>query len=177
MISHEEAPSLIQLVSLSEVESALNSFKKDRSPGPDAWPAKFYLHFFDLLGNELLSAVDYARVSGCIPSSLNSTFLALIPKKENRFTFVDFRPISLCNLLYKLISKVISMRLKHFLDSHISIEQYGFLKNRQIVEPIDIVQDTLDTVKTKNSCALILKLDLVKVFDRVNWSFICLILI
>ena len=130
-----------------------------------------------LLGDELLSAVDCTRVSGCIPPSLNSTFLALIPKKVNPFTFADFRPISLCNLLYKLISKVIATRLKPFLDSHISIEQYGFLKNWQIVEPIGIVQEALHTVKTKDTCALILKLDLVKAFDQVNWSFIRLILI
>ena len=69
------------------------------------------------------------------------------------------------------------MRLKPFLDSHISIEQFSFFKNRQIVEPIGIVQETLHTLKSKNSCALILKLDLVKAFDRVNWSYIRLILI
>ena len=112
--------------------------------------------------------MDCARVSGCIPPFMNSTFLALIPKKEKPLTFAYFRPISLCNMLYKLISKVIAVRLKPFLDSHISKEQYGFLKNRQIVEPIGIVQETLHAVKTKNSCALILKLDLVKAFDRVN---------
>ena len=83
----------------------------------------------DLLGDGLLSAMDCSMVSGYIPPSLNSTFLALIPKKDKPITFVDFRSISLCNLLYKLISKVIASRLQPFLDSHISIEQYGFLKN------------------------------------------------
>ena len=155
----------------------LHSFKKDRSPSPDGWPVEFCLHFFDLLGEELLSAVDFTRVFGCILPSLNSTFLTLIPKKEKPSSFADFRPISLCNLLYKLISKVIAMRLKPFLDSHISIEQFGFFKNRQIVEPIGIVQEALHSIKTKNSCALILKLDLMNAFDRVNWSFIRLILI
>ena len=60
---------------------------------------------------------------------------------------------------------------------HISREQFGFLKNRQIVEPIGITRETLHSVKIKNTCALILKLDLVKAFDRVNWSYIRLILI
>jgi len=63
---------------------------------------------------------------------------------------------------------VIVVILKPHLDTHISREQYGFLKDRQIVETIGIVQETLHTVKTKNMCALILKLDLVKAFDRVN---------
>ena len=130
-----------------------------------------------MLGNDLVSAVDCAKVTGCVPPSLNATFLALIPKKEKPLTFADFRPISLCNLLYKLISKVIAVRIKPFLDSGISQEQYGFLKDHQIIEPIGIVQETLHTVKTKNINAFILKLDLIMAFDCVNWSFIHLILI
>ena len=130
MISNEDAPSLILCVSLMEIECVLKYFKKDRSASPDGWPVEFYLHFFDLLGKDLLSVVESTRVSGYIPPSLNSTFLPLIPKIDKPSTFADFRPISLCNLLYKLISKVIVVRLKPFLDSHISLEQYGFLKNR-----------------------------------------------
>ena len=129
MISLDDAPGLTQPISLSEIEGALRSFKKDKSPGPDGWPVEFYFFFFDLLGEELCTAVDYTSVSGCILPSLNSTFLALIPKIEKPTTFADYRPISLCNLLYKLISKVIAVRLKPFLDSHISMEQFGFLKN------------------------------------------------
>ena len=136
-------------VSLSKIEGALKSFKKDRSPGPDGWPMEFFIHFFDLLGKDLLSAIDCARLFGLITPSINSTFLALIPKKDKPISFVDFRPISLCNLVYKLISKIIDVRLKPFLDSHISREQFGFLKNRQIVEPIGITQETLHSVKTK----------------------------
>ena len=129
MISVDSAATLTCQVSIGEIEQALKSFRKDRSPGPDGWPVEFYLHFFDLLGMDLLSAVDLTRVSENIPCSLNSTFIALIPKKDKPQTYADFRPISLCNLLYKLISKVIAVRLKPFLDSGISQEQYGFLKN------------------------------------------------
>ena len=79
-----------------------------------------------------------------------------------------FRPISLCNLLYKLIAKIIVGRLKPFLDLGISQEQFGFLKDRQISEPIGIVQEVLHSIKTKNLCAFVLKLDLSKAFDRVD---------
>ena len=113
---------------------------------------EFFLHFFDLVGKDLLSAVDCARISGHITPSINSTFLALIAKKDKPVTFVDFRPISLCNLVYKLISKIIAVRLKPFLDSHISIKQYGFLKNRQIVEPIGITQETPFCKNEKHLC-------------------------
>ena len=120
MVQPDKSSCLTSRVTLNELESALKSFNKDRSPGPDGWPVEFYLHFFNLLGPTLVQMVDYTRTSGYIPSSLNSTFITLIPKKDKPRTFADFRPISLCNLLYKLIAKVIAGRLKPFLDSGIS---------------------------------------------------------
>ena len=120
MFSSEEASCFIENVSLSEIEGALKSFKKDKSPGPNGWPVEFFLHFFNLLGRDLLKAVECSRMSGRITPSLNSTFLALIPKKDKPTTFTYFRPISLCNLVYKLISKIIAVKLKPHLDSHIS---------------------------------------------------------
>ena len=63
------------------------------------------------------------------------------------------------------------------MDSGISQEQFGFLKDRQIFEPIGIVQEVLHSVKTKNLCAFVLKLDLSKAFDRVDWTYVRLILI
>ena len=130
-----------------------------------------------MVGNEVLELVEESRLNGHITGGLNSTFIALIPKVDQPVSFADFRPISLCNLCYKLISKVAALRLKPFLDSCISPQQFGFLKNRQITEPVAITQEVLHSVKTKKRCALILKLDLSKAFDRVNWTYIRLILI
>ena len=116
MIPSDQSSSLTSVVSLKEIELSLKSFKKDRSPGPDGWPVEFFIHFLDLLGPTLVQMVDSTRTSGFVPPSLNSTFIALIPKKDKPRSFADFRPISLCNLLYKLIAKVIASRLKPFLD-------------------------------------------------------------
>ena len=112
--------------------------------------------------------VETSQTLGRVNPALNSTFLALIPKVDMPVSFADFRPISLCNLCYKLISKIAALRLRPFLDSSISPQQFGFLKNRQILEPIAIMQEVLHTVKTNKRCTLILKLDLSKAFDRVN---------
>ena len=67
-------------VSLCEIEDVLKGFKKDKSPGPDGWHVKFYLHFFNLVSDDILNAVEQSRVEGRVTSALNSTFITLIPK-------------------------------------------------------------------------------------------------
>jgi hypothetical protein len=74
------------------------------------------LGFFDLLGDDLLRVVEEVRTSGKVMGSFNSTFISLIPKVDKLGTFDDFRPISLCNYIYKIISKVLAVRLKKFLS-------------------------------------------------------------
>ena len=117
-------------VTISEVERTLKYFKRDKAPCLDGWPVEFYLTFFDLLGPLLVKMVETSRILGRVSPAINSTFLTLIPKVDRPVTFADFHPISLCNLCYKLISKIAALRLKPFLDASISPQQFGFLKNR-----------------------------------------------
>ena len=130
MLSQEEVDCFIDEVSIGEIEGALTTFKKDKTHGLNGCPMEFFLEFFDLMGGDLLNAVECSRLSGRVTPSLNSTFLALIPKKDKPVSFVYFRPISLCNLVYKLITKIIALGLKPHLDLYISQEQFGFLMNR-----------------------------------------------
>ena len=109
--------------------------------------------------------------------ALNSTFITLIPKCDKPTSFSNYRPISLCNLAYKIISKLDAIRLKPILDIAISWNQFGFLHNRHIFEPIGIAQEVMHSIKVENKKVMILKLDLVKAFDRVNWTFLRLALL
>ena len=108
--------------------------------------------------------------------ALNATFLTLIPKKDNPVSFGDFRPISLCNLIYKLRTKTITFRLKPSLSKRLSKEQSGFLKNRQILEVIGVTQECLHYANSKKLRALILKMDLTKAYYKVDWVFLHLVL-
>ena len=83
-----------------------------------------------------MQMVEEARRKGKVTRALNSTFIVLIPKKDKANKFEDFRPISLCNTLYKIISKTIAERLKHILSGYISLEQSGFLQNRSIHDAV-----------------------------------------
>ena len=97
MLSEEEASMFTTEVTLVEVEGALKAFKRDNILGLDGWPAEFYLGIFDLVGEDLLKAVEFSRKEGRVITYLNSTYLNLIPKSERPQTFVNCRPISLCN--------------------------------------------------------------------------------
>jgi len=103
--------------------------------------------------------------------------LALIPKENNPTTFGDYRPISLCNLCYKLISKIISNRIKPILFRKMSEEQLGFLGGRRIHDAIGTAFECLHSIaKKKKTKSLILKLDLCKAYDCVDWDFLHLVL-
>ena len=77
-------------------------------PGPDGMPPIFYQHYWDSIGDDISCVVLSCLNSGSIPASLNHTHITLIPKLKNSERVADFRPISLCNILYKLISKVLA---------------------------------------------------------------------
>ena len=103
MTTDEDIDCFLKPISGPEVEAVLKGFKKDKSHGPDGWHVEFFLAFFDLVGEDLVLVVEQARLHGKVTGAINSTFLTLIPKCEKPLTFVDFRPISLCSLVYKII--------------------------------------------------------------------------
>lgn len=121
-MEQEDEEDLVQEVNMEDLEATLKWFSKDKSPGPDGWAIEFYLEIFEVIGSDILSVVEESRVSGRLEAAITSTFIALIPKVDNPSTFEEFHPISLCNYLYKRISKIIANRLKPILSKHILLE-------------------------------------------------------
>ena len=114
-ISESENLDLMIPVTIVEIQSILSLSKNDKSPGPDGIPVEVYRALFDVLGRDLLRVVEDSRINGKIPVVFNSTFIALIPKIDTPKSFDDFRPIYLCNFIYKIISNIISTRIKKIL--------------------------------------------------------------
>eukprot|EP00253_Pinus_taeda_P033361 PITA_33361 len=175
-VEEEEAGSLMEVVSKEEVEHVIKSMAKDKSPGPDGWTIELFNHFFDSIGDELTEVVDESRRKGEIHLPFNATFIALIPKKEDAESFEDFRPISLCNCVYKIIAKIIAMRLKPILSKNISSEQFGFLDRRQIHEAIGVAQETLHSIRQTIKKGAVIKIDLSKAYDRICWTYLRMLL-
>jgi len=149
---------------------------KDKSPRPDGWPIEFFQQFFDQIGSELTDVVEESRRKGMIYAPFNSIFIALIPKKEVPESFEDFRPISLCNSVYKIIAKTIAARLKPIMSRCISSEQFGFLDGHQIHEAIGVAQETIHSVKLMKKKGAVVKIDLSKAYDRISWTYIRMLL-
>ena len=113
--------------------------------------------------------------SSSILKSINHTSITLIPKVKNRERVSEFRPISLCNVIYKVVNKVIANRLKPFLNSIISETQSAFIADKLITDNVLIAFESLHHMKTccsRKTGFMALKLDMSKAYDRVEWVFL-----
>ena len=142
--------------------------------GPNGMPPIFYKYFWHIVGGDVTNAVLTALNYGYVSESLNHTFIALIPKIKDPKKVSDY-PISLCNVVYKLIAKVLVNRLKMILPYIVSDSQSAFLSGRLITDNILVAFKTLHYLKRKTQGKLgfmALKLDMSKAYDRVEWEFL-----
>ena len=102
--------------------------------------------------------------------SLNATFIAIIPKKNDASNIRDFRPISLVGGVYKILSKVLANRLRVVLDQLISETQNSFVGGRQILDSVLIANECVDSRGKNRVPGVICELDIEKAYDHVNWE-------
>ncbi|GAU34179.1 hypothetical protein TSUD_162800 [Trifolium subterraneum] len=109
---------------------------------------------------------------GSLPKCLLAYFVTLIPKVNLPFELGDFRPISLLGCLYKLIAKVLTNRLANVMNSLIAGNQSAFIKGRNLVDGVVVVNEVVDLAKRSGKECLIFKVDFEKAYDSVDWSFL-----
>lgn len=153
-----------------EVEKAVFNMGKDKAPGLDGFPPCFFQEFWEIIKEDLMLTLNEFWSKRTILKEWQATFLALIPKKEGVEVMEDFRPISLCNVKYKILSKVLANRLRETLPGIISPNQDGFVKGRQITDDIIIVHETLHSTLHRKEAGMIIKTDMSKAYDRVAWD-------
>jgi hypothetical protein len=121
-----------------EISDALFQIGPLKAPGPDGMPGRFFQRNWALLKDEVVRAVKGFFETGIILEGLNDTTIMLIPKGTNPKTLTDYRPISLCNVLYKIISKCLVNRLRPLLDNIIFETQSAFVPGRLITDNVVI---------------------------------------
>ena len=141
--------SLVNSANKSEVDLALKQMSPLKALGPDELPPIFYKHYWDKIGVDVAQAVLTWLNSGTICPSLNNTYITLIPKVKCPQQVTEFRPIALCNILYKLGSKVLANRLKKFLPDIIFYSQSAFQSDKANFDNILVAFESLHHMKHK----------------------------
>lgn len=170
--SHLSA-SLTAMVTDEEIKAVIFSGNSNSSPGPDGFNFEFYKATWIVTGPLVCKAVKSFFTNGYLPQKAKATAIALIPKSSHASNVADFRPIALCNVFYKIIAKVLALRLKDIMPFIIGKSQTGFIKERISSENILLASELLQEFKksTKHNlfCA---KLDIKKAFDSVSRYFL-----
>ena len=151
-----------------EIKAALFQMGPTKAPGPDGMNALFYQKFWHIVGDDVINAVLDFLNNGIMVPDLNYTHIVLIPKIKSSEKITDYRPISLCNVIYKIISKVLANRLKLILLNLIATTQSVFVPGRLITDNFLVAYESLHAMhcrKKGRRGSLALKLD---VYDRVE---------
>lgn len=175
VISAEINAALTKPVVREEVRAAVFQMGPLKAPGSDGFPGLFYQTYWDIVGEEVFAVVQSFFNDGIILREINHTNITLIPKVKHPEVISQFRPISLCRFIYKIISKVLANRLQPFIHGIISEQQSAFIRGRQIQDNIVIAHEVFHFLKLKkkgSKAAVAIQLDLNKAYDRVCWDFL-----
>jgi hypothetical protein len=175
VVSEESNQRLLQPYTSDEVRIALFQMHPSKAPGSDGMSSFFFQKYWHIVGDSVSTAVLSVLNSGKLLRKTNLTYISLIPKKKNPEKMSDYRPISLCNVLYKIISKVLANRLKTILPVIISDSQSAFVPGRMITDNVSVAFEVLHKVKAKQKGRkgeMAVKLDMSKAYDRVEWIFV-----
>ncbi|XP_058201480.1 uncharacterized protein LOC131316197 [Rhododendron vialii] len=173
IITPEMNACLVKEVSLDEVGAAVFAMGPLKAPGSDGFPGLFYQTYWDVVGDVVFEAVQNFFQNGVLLREVNHSNVTLIPKVANPETISQFRPISLCRFVHKIISRILTTRLQTLMGSIISEQQSAFITGRQVHDNIIVAHEVFHFLKHKrvgSKASVAIKLDLNKAYDRVCWE-------
>ncbi|KAL0433331.1 UNVERIFIED_CONTAM: hypothetical protein Slati_2667400 [Sesamum latifolium] len=172
-ISNVEAAALSQNISDQEVKEAMFDIAEDKSTRLDGLSSGFFKAAWSMVGAKVTKAVKEFYSTGCLLKQVNESVLALIPKFEIPREVADYRPIACCNVIYKVIMRIMVTRMKGVLQKLIDSIQNAFVPGRSISGNILSAQELLleyNQMRLPPRCAL--KINLKKAYDTVEWGFV-----
>ena len=166
-VTDEQNEFLTKPFEAHEIKEAIFFMHSDKASGPNRMNPCFFQQFWDLVGNDITEACLFNLNNCFMPPSLNATSICLISKTKQPERMVDFRPITLCNVLYKIMAKTVANRLKSILPSIISDTQSAFISDRSITNNAMIAFEVGHYLKRKRQGKVgvaTLKMDMSKAY-------------
>ena len=171
--SEEDCSMLVEEVTDEEIRRVLFAMPSNKSPGPDGYPSEFFKLAWSVIAKDFTVAIQSVFRFGFLPKGVNSTILALVPKKTDSMEMRDYRPIACCNVLYKVVSKILANRLKRLLPRVVVENPSAFIRGRLLLENVLLASELVkDYHKEDVSPRCVMKIDISKAFDSVQWDFV-----
>ena len=167
-LSTEDSDKLNKFISSIEIEEAIKGMKNEKSPGDDGIPKEFYHKFFHLLKDELTELYNNIKFEKIMPDSHKNATVKLLFKKGDHRSLKNWRPISLLNTDYKILSKILTNRISNVLDKIVPIEQKCGIKGRKMT---DVIRN-LASYRDHSMNGFFVLIDQAKAFDRVNHEYL-----
>lgn len=174
MFPNQVANQISPIITNEDIKNAIFSIGPLKAPGEDGLLVLFFQKGWELISHDFCQFIQLCFRQCSLPTSLNATLIALVPKTDNPQAMNDLRPISLCNTTYKVITKIIVNKLKQLLSDIISPNQVSFVPGRHITDNIFILQELMNRFRNiKGRKGYIAwKIDLSKAYDRLSWRFV-----
>lgn len=175
-VSNSKKEELEKEITVEELDTAVKTFKKNKTPGGDGLGLEFYLGFWELLRIDLMGVFKEMYRKGEMPLSFRQGVIILLYKKGDREELKNWRPISLQCFDYKLLAKVITNRLSKVISSVIHADQVCAIPGRRVLDSLVLLRDSIGYCKERKNKLCILNLDLEKAYDRVVHKYMFAVL-
>ena len=170
-LNQEEKTICDGVLTIEECYGTLKTFNANKTPGNDGLSVEFYKQFWYLVGKPMVQCFNTAFKEGELSTSQRQAVITILDKGKDRTLIQNWRPISLLNVDYKIVSKSISNRLKIHLPKLIHHNQVGFIKGRNISENLRAISDILDYTKDFEMPGFLISIDFHKAFNSLEHQF------
>ncbi|KAL4282105.1 hypothetical protein GQ457_03G003350 [Hibiscus cannabinus] len=159
-----------------EVWSVLSKMEASKAPGPDGFNMGFLKKFWGYLKSDIMAFLDNFSLGNLEDFTFNHSFIVLIPKNRSPVSLDDYRPISLVGCIYKLLAKVLAIRLGEVSEEIIGENQFAFCQGKQILDCSLIANELIDFSRRNRLEGVIFKADFRKAYDSVDWGFLMFVM-
>ena len=159
-------------VELEEIEKAMKMMQLNKSPGEDGLPIEFYRMFWEDVKVYVFNSYKYSLDNGNLSITQKRGVISLLPKKNDLLLLKNWRPLTLLNVDYKILAKLIATRIKEALIHLINKDQTGFLEKRFIGHNIASLIEIIEFCDENEIAAVLLSIDFEKAFDKLDWNFL-----